>query len=941
MNKYKSNSISFWRIVFTIMVVVVHCGSVCGAYLSVEFFFLVSGFLFAKSVYSGRQKTLKDFVKNRLLRLYPMYLFSMLAYISLSELVNYTISTFNARLFFNGVIDGIIDHWKSLFMLQLFGAGATDINVPAWYVVVLFWLTILFYILMKVMPKKVFNIFIGVSSVAMFVLMFIFVGHLDLCKEVTLGISQGFFRGYAEIGIGIILYQFKEILDKRIEEKKITIKPLYIILVELVGYGTMLITSIFINHTRWDYPLFILMIISVYASFMEHKKGFFCNKVVETISGFTYSVFLNHSIFLVLLVICGVPFENYTQLTKFGWVIATAIVFGVIAELVLRKVIKAFKKVRPKAIYYGISMTFVSFAWIYSLKDIKGSLLTYVIIAILSVVASAYGQGYWIERKGVHVCVILISVVLSSFVALGNYDIYMDYDGMAGYLFVALTIVSGFIIFYYIFKFGYVKLKDYRFKSSSKYKIPVIYLVIGASLIYIVLNVLILILCKYPGDIFYDTVWQLDEIKTGEYTNHHAVYHTFLLGVFVKLGYATGIGIAKALFVYTICQIIVVGLIVGYYIKTLYEMRAPIIILVLTHAFILLNPISLKYATYIDKDQLYVYMALLFLLALTRMILGIGNAKRRDWGYMIIGGLGFGLFRGNGFVILLATMVAAIIMKSEVRKKLMIAFASMAAVVFILNTPVRNAMGVEPSEFSESLSIPIQQVSRVVYDGYELTDEEKDMVFKLVEEDVIKEQYKPYISDNMKGRIQFFGRDDYFKENIIDYAKLYIKLGLRYPTEYVKAWVDQTYGYYTPGYGNTGLYFGPYEPINNMWVDLTYEIENDRKIIAPRLVDFLNDYAKLFEDNSLLYQFLEIGGRVYLILYMFIIKIWKRNKTLFIETAGLVTILTLLMASPLCTSIRYTYLIFLSVYLSIATTFYKKNEEGTKDILNVKLKEGE
>ena len=149
MNKYKSNSISFWRIVFTIMVVVVHCGSVRGAYLSVEFFFLVSGFLFAKSVYSGRQKTLKDFVKNRLLRLYPMYLFSMLAYISLSVLVNYTISTFNARLFFNGVLDGIIDHWKSLFMLQLFGAGATDINVPAWYVVVLFWLTILFYILME------------------------------------------------------------------------------------------------------------------------------------------------------------------------------------------------------------------------------------------------------------------------------------------------------------------------------------------------------------------------------------------------------------------------------------------------------------------------------------------------------------------------------------------------------------------------------------------------------------------------------------------------------------------------------------------------------------------------------------------------------------------------------------------------------------------------
>lgn len=920
----KKNSISFWRIVFTIMVVAVHCGYVRGAYLSVEFFFLVSGFLFAKSVYSGRQRTLKDFVKSRLLRLYPMYLFSMLAYISLCELVKYTISTFNARLFFNGVLDGIIAHWKSFFMLQLFGAGATDINVPAWYVVVLFWLTILFYLLIKVMPKKVFNIFIGVSSIVMFVFMFIFFGQLDLWTEATLGISQGFFRGYAEIGVGILLYQIKEILDKKIEEKKIIIKPVYIILVELVGYGTMLITSLFVHHTRWDFPLFALMIISVMASFMEHKKGFFCNKVVETVSGFTYSVFLNHSIFLVLLVICGVPFENYTELTKFSWVIAAAIVFGVVAEIVLRKMIKGLKKVRPKAIYYGIIMTFVSFAWVYSLKDIKGSLFTYVIIAILSAVASGYASGLKIEKKSVHVCVILISFLLSAFTALGNYDIYTGSDGMVGCLFAALTIVSGFIIFYYIFKLGYVKLKDYSFKSTPKYRLPVIYFMIGASLIYIVLNVLILILCKYPGDIFYDTVWQLDEIKTGLYTNHHAVYHTFLLGVFVKLGYVTGIGIANALFVYTIFQIIIVGLIVAYYIKTLYEMRAPVIIMVLTYAFILFNPISLKYATYVDKDQLYVYTALLFLLALTRIILGIGNAKRRDWVYMIIGGLGFGLFRGNGFVILLATMIAAILVKSEVRKKLMIAFASLAVVVFILNTPVRNAMGVKPSEFSESLSIPIQQVSRVVYDGYELTDEEKDMVFALVEEDVIKEQYKPYISDNMKGRIQFFGRDDYFKENIIDYAKLYIKVGLRYPTEYVKAWVDQTYGYYTPGYGNTGLGFGPYEPVNNMWIELTYEIENDRKTIVPSLIDFLNSYAELFENNSILYQFLEIGGLVYLMLYMFVIKIWKKNKTLFIEIAGLVTVVTLLMASPLCTSIRYTYLIFVAIYLSVTTSFYER-----------------
>lgn len=422
-------------------------------------------------------------------------------------------------------------------------------------------------------------------------------------------------------------------------------------------------------------------------------------------------------------------------------------------------------------------------------------------------------------------------------------------------------------------------------------------------------------------------MWQFGEIQSGDYTNHHPIYHTWILGLFFNLGYATGIGPGNALFIYTVLQIIVVGLIVGYYMKTLYEMRVPIVLMVLCFAFLIFNPISLKYAPFVDKDQLYVYMALLFLLALTRIILGIGKVNKRDYIYMIIGALGFGLFRGNGFVILLATMIAAVIMKSEVRKKLMIAFASLAVVIFVLNTPVRNAVGVKPTEFSESLSIPIQQVSRVVYDGYELDDEDKDMIFALVEEDVIKEQYEPYISDNMKGRIQFFGRDEYFKEHIADYVKLYIRTGLKYPGEYVKAWVDETHGYFAPGYGNTSLDFSAYDPTNSVWADIAYEIENDRKAIVPGLADFLNDYAKLFEDNPILYQFLEIGGLVYLMLYMFVIKIWKRNKTVFIETAGLVTVLTLIMASPLATSIRYTYLIFLTVYLSIATTFYKKKEE--------------
>ncbi len=921
--KKANNSISFWRIIFTLLIIMLHCGYTQGGYIAVEFFFLVSGFLLAKGYYGEKQTSVKRYIKKRIHRLYPMYLASMIVFLVFFSILDFAAQDFSVRLFFIDLIEKTVTNWKSILMLQLFGNGAIEINAPAWYVVALFWVALLYFILMKILPKKAFIIFTSITSGAVLICCFVFIGHLDLWEDKTLYISQGVFRAYAEIGLGILLYNLKEVIEKK---KKINFQ--IALIVELIGYVIILVATVFIRHTRLDYLLLLIMAVCVFLSFSEHRGIFFKNKVVTTISGYTYGIYMNHSFFVVLLLIFGVPFENAPQIVNLLWVVLAVTVCGVIFESVIRLVMKKMNKVDDKSVCFGIFMIVVSIIWIYTLRDISGSLLSYVIIAIVSV-AMCVSSRKKIEKRSVNIVVFALSVLLTGLVALAHYYVFENYSGVWTYVAIITMLVTGFFVFYYIFRFGYVVLKDYTFTIKREHRLSARIVFISACLIYILLNVLILVLCKYPCDYFYDSLWQLGEVQSGDFSNHHSVYHTWILGLFYHLGYATGIGPGNALFIYTVLQIIVVGLIVGYYLKTIYEMRVPIVLMVLCYAFIILNPISLKYATFVDKDQLYVYMALLFLLALTRIVFSIGNANKRDWIYMIIGGLGFGLFRGNGFVILLATMIAAVIMKSDVRKKLVIAFASLVVVLFVLNTPVRNAIGVKPTEFSESLSIPIQQVSRVVYDGYNLDDEDKDMVFALVEEDVIKEQYEPYISDNMKGRIQFFARDEYFKENIADYVKLYIKTGLKYPGEYVKAWVDQTYGYYAPGYGNTSLNFGAYDPTNSVWADIVYDIENDRKAIVPGMSDFLNDYAKLCEDNPILYQFLEIGGLVYLMIYMFVIKIWKRNKTLFIETAGLVTVVTLLMASPLATSIRYTYLIFLTIYLSIATTFYKKNEEIT------------
>ena len=209
------NSIPFWRIVFTLLIIMLHCGYTQGGYIGVEFFFLVSGFLLAKGYYGKKQTSIKQYIKKRIIRLYPMYLVSIIIFISLLSTLDFTSQTFSARLYFVNIIENIAANWKSVFMLQLFGNGPIVVNSPAWYVVALFWVALVYFVLMKILPKKAFNVFVGITSLAVLICCFVFVGHLDLWEEKTLYISQGIFRAYAEIGLGILLYSLKEVLDKR------------------------------------------------------------------------------------------------------------------------------------------------------------------------------------------------------------------------------------------------------------------------------------------------------------------------------------------------------------------------------------------------------------------------------------------------------------------------------------------------------------------------------------------------------------------------------------------------------------------------------------------------------------------------------------------------------------------------------------------------------
>ena len=75
------NSISIWKVIFSLCILGEHSGITHGWITPCEFFYLVSGFFLAYEVQKkGTEESLFAYTKKRVIRLYPMYFWAMLLY---------------------------------------------------------------------------------------------------------------------------------------------------------------------------------------------------------------------------------------------------------------------------------------------------------------------------------------------------------------------------------------------------------------------------------------------------------------------------------------------------------------------------------------------------------------------------------------------------------------------------------------------------------------------------------------------------------------------------------------------------------------------------------------------------------------------------------------------------------------------------------------------
>ena len=418
-----------------------------------------------------------------------------------------------------------------------------------------------------------------------------------------------------------------------------------------------------------------------------------------------------------------------------------------------------------------------------------------------------------------------------------------------------------------------------------------------------------LVFVRYPGFITRDSRTTIAQLM-GEvpYDNVMPFWHTMLVKVFMELGFALFHSKNAAIALFHGAQILFMAACFAYVIVTLYQMKLPTWTIAIVFALYGLMPYNIAYSVTLWKDIPFSGAIVLFLTGLYRLLKGIGKSKLLNYGAMTAGAVGFCLLRTNGwFAFAVTVLLMTLFLWKRQRKLLLILFAVLVFCWILLN-PVLTILNVKGSDYIEALAVPFQQIARIISQGRPLSDEEQALLGQVFYLDIVEEVYDPLTVDPIKYEALRDG--EYLFSHLWDYIGLYLRLGLRYPGDYLKAWIDETKGYWNAGYQSF------------FWV-YTKGIQGNTAIPGGALVTRLYDaYFRYMEKIVVLQPLTSIGLHVWLLIGCALVNFLKKREELLIAVPILALTVGLWFGTPVYAEFRYAYPIFLSMPLIAASTIF-------------------
>lgn len=501
------------------------------------------------------------------------------------------------------------------------------------------------------------------------------------------------------------------------------------------------------------------------------------------------------------------------------------------------------------------------------------------------------------------------AVLFSGACMLANYQYFLSLDSDRKIIEAAVWLFGGICVGYSILRYLFVCTPE-KDKQVKPVHPGIVFL--SVFVLIAALDLIFLFFVRYPGVLTLDSMASVREFQNNWYSNLNPFYFTVTIELFYWLGYAL-FGNPNAAIVFYVCvQVLFMAACFAYCLVTLYQAGAPKWYWIAAFAAYWLQPYHIAYSVTVWKDVVFSGAALLIVTALYRILRGIGKRPWPSYVIFTIGILGLSLWRTNGWYAVLVMGILTALLLWKRKRKLVMLLGTLIVVGWILINPALDAWGVSPTDMVEACSIPLQQIARVVYDGNPITEDEEALLEQMLDMDVVREDYSPGLADPIKWGA--FRRDnlEFIRAHLGEYVKLWLKLGVRYPTVYLKAWVDQTKGYWNGGY--------------SFWIYADEIVENEFGIEPIRQPNAISDgfmqYFSLVE-NSYCYQpLISIGLHVWALFACLLVNVLHKRREALLCIPLVVLVVGLWLGTPVFAEFRYAYPVFVSMPLILGATLF-------------------
>ena len=279
-------------------------------------------------------------------------------------------------------------------------------------------------------------------------------------------------------------------------------------------------------------------------------------------------------------------------------------------------------------------------------------------------------------------------------------------------------------------------------------------------------------LAYYPTIFAYDVHFQLNEMLHHNNTLHHPLIHTLFIYVCYKFGIVIGsVGIGMA--IYSIIQMLIMSLIFSYFLNYMHEKGINKKIIYIALVFFAIFPVNSILSLSTTKDVIF---SGLFLLTFIKFYEFVDSKKiTLKWkiSYIIISVFML-LFRNNAIYALLLAIPVILFFNKKNRKVWIILNIISIMLFSIIYSTMAYIFEAKPTEKSERIPVPIQQVARVYVEKQDELDTDLKKEIEIFFKEDIREMYIPFFADGIKTNINTNEEwKEYFESNISKFLKLW------------------------------------------------------------------------------------------------------------------------------------------------------------------------